>query len=195
MDVAKVLFIFKSMHLFKIIALLLITTAMLSACSSGDRKSSDPLTPLDFTFSDPNDAALTQAIAEFVQTTDSPAATGYDYVRYDLNDDGRRDALVYLKSPYGYWCGTHGCALLIFKAHDKHFTLINAIQPLRAPVYISALKSKGWKNLVVRVSGRSNKAKDVAMLFNGQQYPTNPSKLPPFPKKNYNGYTRIFMGN
>ncbi|MEZ5813781.1 MAG: hypothetical protein R3E13_03535 [Alphaproteobacteria bacterium] len=142
---------------------------------------------------DPDDSALTQAIAEFVKTTEAPASTGYNYVRHDLNDDGRRDALVYLKSPYGYWCGTHGCAILVFQAHNDRFTLINAIQPVRGPVHISVMKSNGWKNLVVRVSGRSNKAKDVAMLFDGQKYPSDPSKLPPFPKKNYNGYTRIFM--
>ncbi len=181
-----------------VLIFLFLAPAMLGACSlfQSDEREIHSLTPIPAKkVNDPSDAALTQAIAEFVQTTSSPAATGYDYVRYDLNDDGRRDALVFLKSPYGYWCGTHGCALLVFKAHNKHFSLLNAIQPVRNPVYISTLKSNGWRNLVVRVSGRSNKAKDVAMLFNGKQYPTNPSELPPFPKKNYNGYTRIFMKN
>lgn len=182
------------MFYLRMFAVLAIIPLFLSACGKSE-PDIHTLTPMPVSTNDPDDAALTLAIQQFVQSTDAPAATGFDYVRYDLNDDGRRDALVYLKSPYGYWCGTHGCALLIFRAHDEHFTLINAVQPVRTPVHISVLKTKGWKNLVVRVSGRADKAKDVAMQFDGQRYPTDPSKLPPFPKKNYNGYTRVFMGN
>ena len=178
----------------RLLTVLAIIPLFLSACETST-PDTQTLTPIPAGVNDPDDAALTKAIQQFVQNTSAPAATGFDYVRYDLNDDGRRDALVYLKSPYGYWCGTHGCALLIFRAHDEHFSLINAVQPIRTPVHISTLKTKGWKNLVVRVSGRADKAKDVAMQFDGRQYPTDPSKLPPFPKKNYNGYTRVFMSN
>ena len=102
---------------------------------------------------------------------------------------------MYLKSPYGYWCGVHGCAMAVFRAHARHFTLVNAIRPVRTPVYIATLKSNGWQDLIMRISGRADRAKDVAMRFDGRRYPANPGGLRPFPKKNYNGYTRIFMQN
>ena len=166
---------------------------LLSACSSSPEQT--PLTPMPVSSSDPGDEVLIEALQKFIKNGGAPAATGYQYVRVDLNDDGLRDALMLLNRPYGYWCGTHGCTMLVFKAHSDKFTLVNAIQPVRAPVHISVMKSNGWKNLVMRVSGRWDKAKDVALLFDGKKYPSDPSKLPPFPKKNYSGFTRAFMSN
>ncbi len=140
---------------------------------------------------DPDDKVLIKAISQFLETTKAPAASTYNFVRTDLNEDGRRDALVLFKTPFGYWCGTHGCTMLVLRAHNDYFSLVNAIQPVREPVYISTVKSHGWKNLIVRVSGRWDKAKDVVMVHNGQKYPDNPSNLPPFNKNNGSDYLRV----
>lgn len=177
----------------RIFIMLLMLPLFLGACASEPQ--TQTLTPMPRSTQDPPDERLIDALKEFITQGHAPPATGYQYVRYDLNGDGLRDALMLLKTPFGYWCGTHGCTMLVFQAHPGKFTLVNAIQPVQAPVYISTMKSNGWKDLVVRVSGRWTKAKDVAMLFDGQKYPSNPSDLPPFPKKNYSGYTRAFMSN
>lgn len=167
---------------------------LITACSSDE--SGPTLTPLPkVSAKDPSDAVLIDALRKFITQGGAPQATGYQYIRYDLNNDGLRDGLMILKTPYGYWCGTHGCTMLVFKAHEDRFTLVNSVQPVRAPVYISTLQNNGWKDLVVRVSGRSTKAKHVALKFDGSKYPTDPSPLPPFPKKNLNGFTRAFMSN
>ena len=128
---------------------------------------------------DPSDSIARDAVALFLKETGSPAYSSYDIRRIDLDADGRRDALVLLKSPYGYWCGAHGCAMLVLKASNDSFTLVNAIQPIREPLYIGQAQTNGWKDLIVRVSGRWDKAKDVAMKFDGSTYPSNPSNLPP----------------
>ena len=58
--------------------------------------------------------------------------------------------------------------MLVMKAHNNGFTLVNSIQPVREPIYISRTKNNGWNNIIVRVSGRWEKAKDVAFRFQSQ---------------------------
>jgi hypothetical protein len=74
------------------------------------------------------------------------------------------------KNPYGYWCDTHGCTMLVMRAGNDKFELVNAIQPVRAPLYVSNTESNGWKDIIVRVTGRWDESKDVAMTYNGAQY-------------------------
>lgn len=120
-----------------------------------------------------------EMVNTFLVEMGAPVASTYEFNRIDLDKDGLRDALVLLKSPYGYWCGMHGCALLVLQAENDNFQLVNAVQPIRTPLYISSQETNGWKDLVVRVSGRWDTAKDVALKFNGTQYPADPSTLPP----------------
>jgi hypothetical protein len=82
--------------------------------------------------------------------------------------------------------------MLVFKAYDDHFTLVNAIQPLREPLYIDDLETKGWKNMAVRVSGRWDDAKDVVLQFDGRTYPSNPADLPPYPLDMRTASVRLF---
>ena len=176
------------------IPMLIVLSLVLASCGSSS-DSDGPLTPLPNAAKkqEPSNEALTQAISEYVVSQKGPLSSGYDYVRYDLNNDGRRDALVLFKRPYTYWCNDNGCPMLVFKANAKTFSFVNAVAPIRRPVHISTMQTNGWRDLVVRVSGRSDRAKDVAMRFNGNSYPSDPSNLPPFPKKNFNGFTRAFM--
>ncbi len=140
----------------------------------------DPLTPFPEAALDPDDEVLASAVQEFLLTTEAPNASHYEYSRTDLDNDGRRDALVLLNNPYGYWCGQHGCTMLVLRAHNNSFELVNAVQPIRTPLYISDSQTNGWKDLIVRVSGRQSEAKDVAMQYNGERYPLSPDGLPPY---------------
>lgn len=170
---------------------LLICTILLSSCSTHYDDSADLLySPLPVV--DPQDKALEEAVASFLGGTEAPVASTYEFTRIDLDSDGRRDGLVMLKTPYGYWCGIHGCAMLVFKAQDQSFEFVNAIQPIRAPLYISNTETNGWKNLVARVSGRWDKAKDVLLQYDGQQYADNPSHLPEYLRLASNEEYRVF---
>ena len=188
----KTLLYIDSMRPFTLYILsFLLLPFLLGACSSKTRTIHvQTLTPVNFGPVDPDDKVLSTAVREFLETTEGPVASRYEFARIDLNGDSRRDALVLFQTPYGYWCGIHGCTMLVLKAHDDKFTLVNDIQPIREPVYVSNLKSNGWRNLAVRISGRAEEAKDVAMLYDGRQYPSDPSQLPPY-HNNGDSYTRV----
>lgn len=177
------------MHIIFIALALLLTSCSSTTPTDGGNI---PLTPLPQEPIDPSDQILKQAVRDFLGSTEAPGASSYEFSRIDLNSDGRRDALVLFKTPYGYWCGTHGCTMLVFRAHNDHFTLLNAIQPFREPLYISDQTSNGWKDLVVRISGRWDKAKNVTLRFDGKQYPSNPSKLPGQSQYTLSDYLPIF---
>lgn len=168
-----------AMRFLKLVALIVMIAA-LTGCASCKQTAEVESLQADTPFNDPGDHVLTQAVTEFLQQTESPVSSRYEFSRLDLDDDGRRDALVMFKNPYGYWCGTHGCTLLVMKANNNSFTLVNSIQPVRAPLHVSELRTNGWRNLITRVSGRQEKAKDVALQFNGRDYPQNPATLPPY---------------
>lgn len=141
---------------------------------------------------DPPDAAVRNSVRKFLAETGAPAASLFTFSRHDLDGDGRRDALVLFKNPYGYWCGLHGCTMLVMKAGDSDFTLVNSVEPVREPLYISDIKTNGWKNIIVHISGRTEKTKDVALQFDGEKYPSHPSELPPYLSLASNMYTKIF---
>lgn len=177
------------MRLLTAIALCL----LLSACGGGS-KNTGTLLPEHGQVKEPTDEQLTIAIQRYVADKGAPPASRFKFVRNDLNGDRRRDAVVLMNAPYGYWCGENGCEMLVFKASENDFTLVNAIKPVRPPVYISANMNNGWKDLVTRVSGREDKAKDVILKYRDGHYPSDPSQLysSQIYVMNNPFYTRIF---
>ncbi len=162
------------------ITIILATTLLIQGCS-GQEKTSNPITKTHI-FKEPSNEDLSKAMLDFLKKTNAPIASTYNFVRFDLNGDKMRDAILMIKSPYGYWCGKHGCVMLIMKANHNGFTLVNAIQPVREPVYISRTKINGWNNLIVRVSGRMHgETRNVALRFDGAHYPKNPTKFGEYP--------------
>lgn len=141
---------------------------------------------------DPPDASLRPAMDNFLKSTNAPAFSRYSFRRHDLNGDGRREALVILTNPYGYWCGLYGCTLLVMEANNDGFTLSSTIQTVREPIYISDIKTNGWNDIIVRVSGRWSETKDVALQFNGAAYPPNPSELPSYLQLASSQGTKLF---
>lgn len=152
---------------------------MLGACASSSGPDEEaPLVPMHYVV-DPTDQELDGSVRGTLAEMKAPLYSGYEFRRIDLNKDGRRDALVLFKTPYGYWCGTHGCTMLVMEAHNDHFTLVNSIQPVRAPVYSTDSETNGWKDIIIRVSGRWDDAKDVAAKFDGKAYPIDPADIEP----------------
>jgi hypothetical protein len=158
---------------------ILTTALLLAACSHGGCcNQSAALTPLADPV-DPDDSVMRDAVTAFLTEQGAPISSMYEYQRVDLDGDKRRDALVLFKNPYGFWCGTHGCTMLIMKASDDSFELVNAIQPVRAPLYVSDQQTNGWRDIIVRVTGRKfDDSKDALMAFDGTQYPDNPDLQP-----------------
>lgn len=152
----------------------------------------DLLTPLP-SRADPADSVLTAAIGAFLKDSGAPVASRYDFRRYDLDGDGMRDALALFKSPYGYWCGLHGCTLLVMRAVSADtFEIASTIQPVREPLYVGSGETNGWKDIIVHVSGRWSETKDVALHFDGKTYPGNPSDLPAYKGAQEEKLARLF---
>jgi hypothetical protein len=128
----------------------------------------------------PTDAQLKTSLSVYMRNMKAPAYSTYEFKRFDLNNDKRRDALVLIKTPYGFWCGTHGCAVLVMEAHNDHFTPVTLIRPVRPPVHVFTTMTNGWKDLAFRVSGRQHDAKNVLLQFDGKTYPRNPDFVDPY---------------
>ncbi len=167
---------------------------LLGACEAHNISNTSPITPLLPQIKEPDNLQLKSDIRVLLADQGAPAASRYNIERVDLNNDKRRDAIVIFKTPYGYWCGTHGCTMMIFKANKNDFTLVNSVQPVREPVYIDTKTTNGWKNIITRVSGRWAKAKNVTLMFDGQSYPLMPDQLNPHKnaKIAMNRSTRLF---
>lgn len=127
---------------------------------------------------DPEDEKLFEAITNFVSVREAPPNSSYDYVRLDLDGDGRREGLVLFKLPHTYWCGWDGCGLAIFRANNNGFTPMSVINSVRGPLYVSPTGNQGWRDIIIRTSGSNMRDKNVVLSFNGRGYPTTPLLAP-----------------
>nr|WP_086939206.1 hypothetical protein [Thaumasiovibrio occultus] len=100
-----------------------------------------------------------------------PTGTQYQWLTYDLNNDGSPELLAMMD-----WCGTGGCTLLIFDGRNYRFN--SRITLARAPISVGYNQSEGWQNLLFPVSGGGAQAGDHLLQFNGISYPHNPSTAP-----------------
>lgn len=167
----------------------------LAGCTASPPPQTVALTPpIPPDTAEPGDAALKRAIARYLSRHGDPAASRYEYTRVDLDQDGRRDALVMMKTPYGHWCGEYGCSLLVFAARGASFEVVNKVHPVRPPLYVSPAAGDGWRDLIVHISGRPapEKAKNVVLRFDGAQYPAIPDVLPAYIQLSKNENTKIF---
>src|SRR5688572_3676177 len=172
-----------------IIAVIIGSVAFLTGCGGGEI--SGGLTPMP-SVDEPSDTQLAESVQKFMKNGGGPVSSVYQHRRVDLNGDGKRDALVIFKNPYGYWCGLYGCTMLIMKASDDNFKLVNAVTPVREPLHVSEGKTNGWKDIIIHISGRWTETKDVALQFDGEKYPNNPDGLPAYMKVASLQGTRLF---
>lgn len=99
----------------------------------------------------------------------------------DLNDDGKREAVVYVYGPG--WCGSGGCVTLVLAPDGTTYTLVTKMTITRLPIRIMPEKSHGWHDISVTVGGGGIPAHEARMRFNGEAYPSNPSVAPAQPIK------------
>lgn len=91
----------------------------------------------------------------------------------DLNGDAKPELLVHVVGPMV--CGSGGCPTLIFTPAGAGHRLVSTIGLTRPPVRASVRQTRGWRNVIVQVSGGGAKGSDVELAFNGTSYPRNPS--------------------
>lgn len=125
------------------------------------------------------DPEIEKAIIKAIGANDSGAGEEirYYYNRVDLNGDGNFEAIVHLVGPS--ICGTGGCETLILQPARNGYRLVSTIGLTRTPIIVSTQKTVGWSDLIVYVSGGGiTRGYYVALHFDGQTYPDNPTVLP-----------------
>lgn len=93
----------------------------------------------------------------------------------DLNGDGRNELIVHVVGSTA--CGTGGCPTLVFSpaGDGDGYRLVATIGLTHPPIVVSPTRSRGWRNLVVRIGGGGAKADNAELAFDGTAYPTNPT--------------------
>jgi hypothetical protein len=108
------------------------------------------------------------------------ASLPYKSQLIDLNNDNIQDALVLLVSPN--WCGSGGCTLLVFQGQtDNQFQFVSQSTLIQDPLLVSDTTTNNWHDLIVSVRGGGAKPAAVALKFDGNAYPLNPSTEDPLP--------------
>ena len=165
---------------FHTLVLSLFLGLSLAACSGAEQETPpniSKLTPMPELSTGPDDSLLAPAMMKTVKSLSAPLNSAYDFRRIDLNNDGLKDAVVLMKSPYGYWCEANGCTMMIMKASANGFNYVGKIHPVRSPVYMASTKNNGWNDIIVEISGRWTKTHDVNLAFNGTRYPSRPDRV------------------
>ena len=124
------------------------------------------------------DFVLEEAVTQYLKAQGAPPNSVYDFVRDDLNGDGAREGIILFKLPHTYWCGWDGCTMAIFKSSGSEFTPLTTTRNVRGPIYVSSQKNRGWKDIIIRVSGANMADKNVILKFNGRSYPKTPLTAP-----------------
>lgn len=156
----------------------LLTPILIALAGCGRNAPSPSLTPMPQHYADLSDEKLVKAVTDYVQAKSAPANSLYDFIRLDLNNDGQREGIILFKLPHSYWCGWDGCEMVIFKADKTRFTLLNAVNNVRGPIYVDTQTTKGWRDIIIRTSGTELRDKNVVLRFDGGTYPTRPIIAP-----------------
>jgi hypothetical protein len=116
---------------------------------------------------------LARAVRAFAAPSSMPA---FRYALYDLNGDGIADAVVLVTD--GRWCGSGGCAMLVFRGTGDGFELLSMATISNEPILVSPKTTHGWHTLLVSVRGGGIMPGLATLTFNGRGYPKNPTIEP-----------------
>ncbi|WP_297598952.1 hypothetical protein [uncultured Cetobacterium sp.] len=134
--------------------------------------------------------AVENAILEAYNLQRGVDTVYYYYTKVDLNGDNIPEYFIYAYGPE--LSGSGGGSALIL---SNNFKEISRFTLVRTPITISRNKTRGWKDIIMQVSGGGANPSTVAMKFNGESYPSNPSTQPALSPNDYVDGTRIFTEN
>lgn len=98
----------------------------------------------------------------------------------DLDGDGRPEAIVQVFASSA--CGSGGCNLHVFSFGREGWGMVSTMTVANAPIRVLDTRSRGWRDLAVRVAGGGIRGGYEAQLrFNGRAYPGNPTVPPARP--------------
>ncbi|WP_232784950.1 hypothetical protein [Psychromonas sp. MB-3u-54] len=114
------------------------------------------------------DKALQKALNQYfkIHGTD-PKGTKFSAVKYDLNGDGLKEAIVLLD-----WCSKSGCEMLIFERQKDDYRFSSRISQIQVPVRVSNSQHYLWQSLLVEKD-----KKWLILDFDGISYPPHTRSL------------------
>jgi hypothetical protein len=108
---------------------------------------------------------------------DDDKTTRYVHTFFDLNSDGKDEAIVYLVGRE--WCGSGGCSTLVLASEASSYKVVTELTVTQLPIRILPGTSNGWCNLGVWVQGGGiQPGYEAELRFDGKSYPENPT-VPP----------------
>jgi hypothetical protein len=120
------------------------------------------------------EAAIIRALYDGDEISAKQDKVRYYYNRVDLNADGQPEVLVYLFGTT--WCGSAGCAALVFQHDHGKYALVTHISGVELPVIVSRARTNGWQDLIAHVrwgevGGRTLRDYYAVLRFDGRTYP------------------------
>lgn len=100
----------------------------------------------------------------------------YAIAFFDLNRDGREEAIVHLLSRS--MCGSGGCIAYVLTPARTGYRSVGRMTVSSAPIRLLATSSNGWRDLSVAHSGGGMARGAGRMRFDGRRYPGNPTVAP-----------------
>ena len=106
----------------------------------------------------------------------NPAELRYLDAFYDLNGDGKDEAIVYLVGQ----CGTGGCPLMVFTPDEDSYKVVADSPITRPPIRVLNGTSHGWHSLTFQVQGGGIRSPglEAELRFDGRKYPWNVNQAP-----------------
>jgi hypothetical protein len=106
--------------------------------------------------------------------------TRYITGKSDINHDGNDEYLILMQQRY--FCGSGGCTAYLFSADGK---VLQRMTVTDTPILLANTQSNGWQDFIVWSNGHYR-----LMRFNGNSYPTNPSREPIFDRSKSNTHAK-----
>jgi hypothetical protein len=124
------------------------------------------------------------SIPEAVQATlrevyaNAGAEVRYFAGSINLDSEGYHEIIVHVVGQTV--CKSDGCDTLVFTPDGESFRRVTTIHSTRPPIRVSPVRSHGWRNLIVAVSGGGARphAHDVELRYDGTSYPSDPATAP-----------------
>jgi len=108
------------------------------------------------------DLEVKTAIKQYFKIHDTdPKNIKFNSVRFDLNGDGKDEAIALLD-----WCPNEQCEMLIFEASEHGLSFTSRTSAVQTPLIVSQLPHFSWQSLVM-----NNKGQWQQLDFDGQSYP------------------------
>jgi len=129
------------------------------------------------------DTDIQKAVNKYfkIHRTD-PKETLFSAVKYDLNGDGIKEAIVLLD-----WCSKNGCEMLVFEGTEKGYRFSSRVSRVHAPITISQNQHYLWQSLLI------DKGEETQILnFDGISYPIHTRDLKSVNKIDYSTEVILF---